>query len=1052
MVIDKIYHIADVHIRNLKRHREYKIVFDRLFEYIKSTKTENSIIYLAGDIVHSKNEMSPELIRLVSYFLKGCTQLLPTVLIIGNHDTNLNNETRLDALTPIVDNLNLSNLYYWKDNGVYELGGVHFSVFSIFANPDEWIKASDIIGNYKIALHHGAVNSAITDLKHVINNEYVNTNVFNGFDLTLLGDIHKRQFLDENNTIAYPGSLIQQNHAELLDHGILVWDLKTKKSEYVPIKNDIGYVTVDIDNGKIVTPKEVITNYPEKIRLRLRYTNTQQKDLNKIIDIFKKKYSIIEISLQKSHGNEISQYHNTTNIGDVRDIEFQNNLITEYLTKIDVNKTIDIDKIRHINRVMNSKLILDDVVIRNVIWRPLKFSFSNMFSYGEGNVYDFNKRGVQGIYGSNAIGKSSLLDAITFCLYDKCTRTFRSSDIINNKKNTFKCKLNFILDEVEYIIERIGERNKRVPENVKVNVNFWKVGEDGELISLNGQDRDQTNKVIRSYIGTYDDFLLTALSSQNDSKNFVFKSQRERKDLLNSFLGISIFDSLYNLTRNEIKGKREYLKMLEIDLGSTNHNDLLSSIENTNSKFQQYSSSFNDYEDTATKYNDKILELTNKINPNIQLIDSHKLNIDIDTNNSNLVTKEQELATQIELLQRYVSEQNVFEVLLSSYDKSNLLLSKNKLDERTSKFVELDGKRLVLESKIESLQTEITKLENHKFNPDCEFCIQNEFVKSAQRASIQLPITIKEHFTLKNDINSISVEITSLKEDEAKLNELLQLETNIITNRHNIVITENKIDSLKKDLKRLESKHIELNNLLNKFELQKKEIELNNRYTTEISELNQSYVKIKEKVKTTHASMIDLNSSLITLQNQYSAFKEKQAKLTEVWREIESYDYYLQAISKDGVPYLLLEKILPVIEIEVNTILNQLVDFTVTLSTDDKNNINCYLLYGTSDKWPVELSSGMERFVVSIATRVALINITSLPRPNFLAIDEGFGVMDSDNVNSLNQLFDYLKNQFDFIMVITHIDSMKDLSDETTYIVKTDDGFSKLGHDDDSIT
>jgi DNA repair exonuclease SbcCD ATPase subunit len=83
---------------------------------------------------------------------------------------------------------------------------------------------------------------------------------------------------------------------------------------------------------------------------------------------------------------------------------------------------------------------------------------------------------------------------------------------------------------------------------------------------------------------------------------------------------------------------------------------------------------------------------------------------------------------------------------------------------------------------------------------------------------------------------------------------------------------------------------------------------------------------------------------------------------------------------------------------------------------NDKNNINCYLLYGTSDKWPVELSSGMERFVVSIATRVALINITSLPRPNFLAIDEGFGVMDSDNVNSLNQLFDYLKNQFDFII------------------------------------
>ena len=64
--IDKvktIYHIADVHIRNLKRHDEYKIVFNRLYEDIKKRGTDNSIIYLAGDIAHAKLEMSTELVK-----------------------------------------------------------------------------------------------------------------------------------------------------------------------------------------------------------------------------------------------------------------------------------------------------------------------------------------------------------------------------------------------------------------------------------------------------------------------------------------------------------------------------------------------------------------------------------------------------------------------------------------------------------------------------------------------------------------------------------------------------------------------------------------------------------------------------------------------------------------------------------------------------------------------------------------------------------------------------------------------------------------------------
>ena len=108
--IDKIYHIADVHVRNLKRHKEYRIVFNRLYRYIESTKTPNSVIYIAGDVVHSKTDLSPESVDLVSEFFTQCANIAPTIIITGNHDCNLNNSYRLDALTPIVNAINHPNV------------------------------------------------------------------------------------------------------------------------------------------------------------------------------------------------------------------------------------------------------------------------------------------------------------------------------------------------------------------------------------------------------------------------------------------------------------------------------------------------------------------------------------------------------------------------------------------------------------------------------------------------------------------------------------------------------------------------------------------------------------------------------------------------------------------------------------------------------------------------------------------------------------------------------------------------------------------------------
>ncbi len=381
-MIDKIFHISDVHIRTLKRHREYRQVFENLFNYIETHCTGNSVAVVTGDIVHSKLDMSPELVQMLVDFFNGFK--IPTIVILGNHDMNLNNMHRVDAVSPVLDVIQNPNIHFVKDNGLFELGGCVWNHMAVDKTPADYIRADQFDATYKIALHHGAVNTAKTDIGYQISNEHVTTDLFAGHDITLLGDIHKpAQFLDAYGTIAYPGSLIQQNHGEALDHGILVWDVATCSAKFAQIDNDYGYVTIEIDKNQIVAHPH---RMPVKPRIRIKFNETSAADMKKLIATIRKKYDVQDITIQRTIATNQSNSATPLAIGNVRDVEYQNVLLSDYIDNHFPQATAqEVDAIRHINRTINSKLPAVES-IRHVTWHPISFEFDNMFSYGEGNV------------------------------------------------------------------------------------------------------------------------------------------------------------------------------------------------------------------------------------------------------------------------------------------------------------------------------------------------------------------------------------------------------------------------------------------------------------------------------------------------------------------------------------------------------------------------------------------------------------------------------------------------------------------------------------------
>ena len=135
--IKTIAHLSDIHIRKLHRFVEYRDVFNRLYKKLKEIKPD--LIYVGGDIVHGKLDTSPEETRLVADFFLSLCNIAPTLVIPGNHDCNLNNKSREDVLSPIIDLVKQidPNIHYWKKSGVYELGDCKFGFLSVFDTTKE---------------------------------------------------------------------------------------------------------------------------------------------------------------------------------------------------------------------------------------------------------------------------------------------------------------------------------------------------------------------------------------------------------------------------------------------------------------------------------------------------------------------------------------------------------------------------------------------------------------------------------------------------------------------------------------------------------------------------------------------------------------------------------------------------------------------------------------------------------------------------------------------------------------------------------------------------
>ena len=1039
----KCAHISDVHFRSLKRHGEYKSVFSSLFSKLKEYNDLDGI-FIGGDIVHSKTQgITPELIDVLNWWFTSLAEIAPTYVILGNHDGLILNESRQDAITPIINALNNKNIYLYKKSGVYPLAinntglPINWCVFSCF-DEKNWNTVKPVEDEINIACFHGAVTGSKTDVDWELEGE-VKSSFFDGFDFGFLGDIHKLQYLDFENRIAYPGSTIQQNYGEDIKKGFLLWEIRSKNdftSKFIQIKNPYPYLTLDW-KGTVEKTILFASKVKQGVRFRVRSKESISQAEIKLLHYYLKndrKAKEIVYQINNTEVNNTKKIENDNKSYNIRNRSDRISLINDYYEDIDEKTLQDLDGLfqKSLDKIPEN---LKDVYGQK--WSINSLEFDNTFSYGKNNYINFDKMsGIVGLFGNNRAGKSSIPGTLMYTLFNTTDRgTIKNQNIVNIRKGSCKAKANITIGTEQYSVTRetIKKTNKKNETSASTSLSLKCLTND---YNETEEQRRETEKILQKLIGTSEDFLYTSFASQGEINTFIKEKNSARKSILTKFLNLEIYDEVYKISREDYIVLKSILSTKSEKDWDNLTTSAISGIQHNNEKILVINEENSKLRKNLINLNVKLQSLKNKTKKHPSGFDKISAQKELDyLDNKVLHLKSEKLDIESKILE-ITNSLNKIDQFKNSFSIEDLKNEKNRLES--------------LEEKLKGFKTLYTENKQKKFRIENELKILDQvpcgddyptckFIKKAHQEKGKIKEIKKESNFLETNILELKSIVNRLQDKQInqkilKFESILQKEYKLNVDREN---SEIKLELKNKEIKAVEKNKEEIIKIIEDLKNYDNDniIEKENEIKFKINDLQQKINKNDLEVLTYNKNIFDLNKDI-------EKFKSEKEEYYDLITKFRLYDLFTSCVSKKGIPTMLINSFLPKINNEINSILNGVVSFKVYLEEEEKNNnLNVYIDYGDS-KRILECGSGMEKMIASLAIRVALVNISSLAKSDIFIIDEGFGALDDSNIESCSRLLKSLKKYFKTIIIISHVDSIKDIVDRNIEInIKGNDSY-----------
>jgi len=714
------------------------------------------------------------------------------------------------------------------------------------------------------------------------------------------------------------------------------------------------------------------------------------------------------------------------NIENIMSTHYQRELFKEWLTR-EGKEDVDFNRILLLDDKVNSEL---DVNTDQEIHKKYKIKWitvNNFLSYGENNYFPVDRfKGFTVVNSnpSNQGGKTSItIDAIKFLFFGKTTKTDTNAEVFNqfSKGNELIVRgLIEIEDSEEIIIERKLDRKpkRKGGWNISNKIKYYKILPDGDEEELNDEDVIKTTKLIKDTVGSESDFDLVVLATSRNLDNLVDSTAGESGRLLTRFIGLEPIAlkekasrEMYNTFSKSMKGNIYDTETLKEEI--TKHNEELVSLN----KLKEVTESslvieVETYKKLSQNKLDKVIS-KDKIDDKILSMNPSKLNDEIKTITEKGIKHKNDIdKIKIEL-------KKIGEIDFDEDKDFNLTKDKEKL----TKVINLGEAEVIrLKSIIKNLiSSGICQACNRKLD-DVD---NTEHIK-------QHNIEIDEQNKI---IESSKVKLETVNSELLKLSntkKLIETKNSLELKRDRLSVD---IDSLRNEIK---DKKLDLKKYKDNLE----SIEKNKNIDIDISLIN-------TKINVSETAKNNLNAELQTISINIGANtnevlkKENLIKVLKQEKDIERiYKLYIDMVGKKGISKLVLRSVLPIINGELQRLLEDITDFDVEVFIDDKNEVR-YLLVKDGVEKALKSGSGFELTTASIALRCVLGKMSSLPTPNFITFDEVMGRVAPVNIPNMKPLFERISDMFDIVFFITQNEIVKDWADNIISIEKVNN-ISKL--------
>lgn len=1053
--IKNIIHLADVHIMKNKHHDYSKQVAERFFKSLRDNlhkyKEEETIVVIVGDIVDNKISTSNEMYDIVSKFFQELSSIYKTYVVIGNHDYNDKNRTRKDSLSPIIGAISSDRLVFIKHSSEVIDRNVRFVSYSCF--DDFKIPQFGIDEKLNVGLFHDILpNSEGFPNKLLRSEKNHSLEMFEGCDVVMLGDVHKRQeliFTDSKGRdikCVYPSSLRQVKADESIEkHGYLVWNVDSLEYEEVDIDHDYGIYKFNITSVDSFTQNNftvlnsvnpdntnIVLNKNAEARI---FYNIVKSDLDETMksdvkadfykrfpdfDIKKQKIDVFSTNIKSINLNSDEVDIASGIIEDIADDKVQRELVDKYCELNDVK--LNEHEYKRIDAEVGLAMVdIVDVDNRFNVYKFLEIDVENFQCFEKIKITYSDYNGLCAVVSNpmNEAGKTTLSRIRSFLLYKKANNFNEKVIELFNDSNDAR-HMSFVgkleLNEKIYVIDRMFTRTKS--DKVTHILKFTEYDKEGnELKVLTSTTPQETQKVINRYFGNFDDFYNTQRINIDNLKTVINSSSSEKNTVLSAHLGLDILTQKGKVCKNlhDTWKKTALIKKHDIGIIKNVIEENKSDLTNFKKRKAELSKSSNKLNIEKEDYETKIKAKKNKLEK-VEYYNIESLEATIvqkNTKLSSIATEGKDLKVRL----GHITNPN-----------TNIAQSNIKITEIDSAINKL---RTELGSHITVIKDFERKLEASKEVITCERC--DKVFKETQKN-----IDILERGLLQEKAKK---ELTN-KDIESKQKEVKQLKLGIelqekYTERVKEINTD--IEAKRTSYMMIQEQIEEANNKISKYHEQEEMMLHNKLIQSDITKLEDELRVIIGQIAKVEGEVSFIVEKEQSITKNISEKEQLYALMVQEVGVDRMYTLYHKMMGRNGIAKLIINNAVQGINNSLEEFLHDTVNFRVTLEQTDKNDYEFYFhetLNNREVKRRLALCSGWQLLAPSLAINFVLSMMSALPKSSCIDLDEILNAASSDNYENVKNIIIQGSEYYDTVFLISHNPEIQDWCESTLHVEK----------------